>query len=84
MTASGVHVIGSESADAEASPPARRLRDAVRGYLDHLAVERGLAANTVLSYRRDLRRYGDHLLAAGVSELDQVGETNVAAFLSGF
>ena len=26
-------------------------------YLDHLAVERGLSANTLAAYRRDLRRY---------------------------
>ena len=38
----------------------------VTGYLDHLTVERGLAANTIASYRRDLRRYTEYLAAAGV------------------
>ncbi|MFI6497710.1 site-specific tyrosine recombinase XerD [Nonomuraea typhae] len=51
-------------------------------YLAHLAVERGLAANTLASYRRDLRRYVDHLQARGRLELDEVGESDVLAFLS--
>ncbi len=34
-------------------------------YLDHLAVERGLASNTVAAYRRDLERLGDALEEAG-------------------
>ncbi len=38
---------------------------AVRTYLDHLSVERGLAANTLTSYRRDLRRYQEYLAGAG-------------------
>ena len=54
---------------------------AVRTYLDHLAVERGLAANTLSSYRRDLRRYLDHLAGAGVDDLDAVTEQTVADFL---
>ncbi|WP_255788955.1 site-specific integrase, partial [Mycobacteroides abscessus] len=29
----------------------------IQSYLDHLDVERGVAANTLSSYRRDLRRY---------------------------
>lgn len=29
----------------------------LQGYLDHLTIERGVAANTLSSYRRDLRRY---------------------------
>ncbi|MCW2576488.1 MAG: xerD, partial [Modestobacter sp.] len=53
----------------------------VGGYLDHLTVERGLAANTITSYRRDLRRYADFLAAAGVTGLGEVGESDVAAFL---
>ena len=33
------------------------LDDQLQGYLDHLTIERGVAANTLSSYRRDLRRY---------------------------
>lgn len=54
---------------------------AVRTYLDHLSVERGLAKNTLTSYRRDLRRYVEHLAAEGVEELAQVSEATVAGFL---
>jgi len=55
---------------------------AVSGYLDHLGVERGLAANTLSSYRRDLRRYTAHLAAAGRERLDEVSEADVAEFLA--
>jgi integrase/recombinase XerD len=54
----------------------------VRGYLDHLAVERGLAANTISSYRRDLRRYAGYLDAAGVRGLGEITESDVAGFLA--
>lgn len=54
----------------------------VQTYLDHLSVERGLSSNTLLSYRRDLRRYVEFLAQAGVSEISGVGEATVAGFLS--
>lgn len=57
------------------------LQRAVRTYLDHLAVERGLAANTLASYRRDLRRYLAYADQAGVTDPDAVDEALVAAFL---
>ena len=56
-------------------------RVALRTYLDHLAVERGLAANTLSSYRRDLRRYAAFLDEAGIDDLDAVTEATVSAFL---
>ena len=54
---------------------------AVRTYLDHLVVERGLADNTLKSYRRDLRRYAAWLAGRGVDSLDAVREETVTAFL---
>jgi integrase/recombinase XerD len=54
---------------------------AVRTYLDHLLVERGLATNTLTSYRRDLRRYLQFLAGAGIEELDEVTEAVVSSFL---
>ncbi|HYG94691.1 MAG TPA: site-specific tyrosine recombinase XerD [Nocardioides sp.] len=54
---------------------------AVRTYLDHLGVEKGLAANTLSSYRRDLRRYRGFLAEAGIQGLDRVTEATVTDFL---
>lgn len=51
-------------------------------YLAHLAVERGLAANTLASYRRDLRRYVDHLKSRGLDTFALVAESDVTAFLT--
>jgi integrase/recombinase XerD len=59
------------------------LETAVRAYLGHLAAERGLAENTLSSYRRDLRRYVAVLAGRGRSAIDQVGEEDVLAFLGG-
>ena len=57
------------------------LQRAVRTWLDHLSVERGLAENTLKSYRRDLRRYLEYLESVGVDSLDAVSEATVAGFL---
>ncbi len=69
----------SEAAGQHAQPGA--LVRAVRTYLDHLVVERGLAENSVKSYRRDLRRYLGYLDSLGITELDQVTELVVSGFL---
>jgi integrase/recombinase XerD len=52
----------------------------VQAYLDHLTVERALAANTLSSYRRDLVRYVETL--AG-TDLATVTPSDVANYLAG-
>lgn len=53
----------------------------LQGYLDHLTIERGVAANTIVSYRRDLRRYGEHLAGRNIHDLRDVTEIDVSDFL---
>jgi integrase/recombinase XerD len=45
-------------------------------------VERGLAANTLESYRRDLSRYQQILAAAGRTEIGEVTSTDVASYVA--
>ncbi|MCV7100928.1 site-specific tyrosine recombinase XerD [Mycobacterium palustre] len=57
------------------------LESQLQGYLDHLTIERGVAKNTLSSYRRDLRRYTKHLSDRGIFDLAKVGEDDVSEFL---
>jgi len=52
----------------------------VGGFLDHLVVERGLSANTVSAYRRDLTRYCDWLAGRGIEAPDEVHAADVAGY----
>ena len=54
----------------------------VRSYLDHLAVERGAAANTLSSYRRDLRRYVEYLQQHTVTSIADVDAAVLGGFLA--
>ena len=77
---------GTGAGGAPRGRPAAADRDdpavAVQSYLDHLDVERGAAANTLVAYRRDLRRYAEHLEAEGVSRLGGGSEAVVTSFLA--
>ncbi|MHB8511425.1 MAG: site-specific tyrosine recombinase XerD [Actinomycetota bacterium] len=50
-------------------------------YLDHLAVERGVAPNTVAAYRRDLRLYLGDLALRSIDHPKDVTETDVGSFV---
>ncbi len=62
------------------SSAARRLAPGavVRSYLDHLAVERGVASNTLVSYQRDLDRYLAYLGGFGIRSIAAVDATTAA------
>ena len=49
-----------------------KLDLAIRGYLDHISIERGLSGNTVSAYARDLGRYQQWCTNVGLIEIDQV------------
>ncbi|MCX6500423.1 MAG: site-specific tyrosine recombinase XerD [Arthrobacter sp.] len=50
-------------------------------YLQHMGVERGLAANTLSAYRRDLARYARHLAGAGRRRPEEITRRDVTAFV---
>lgn len=59
------------------------MERAVRAWLTHLDVERGVSANTLAAYRRDTSRYLEHLDRAGITDAKEVTPEHVTAFLSG-
>ncbi|GAA1347451.1 site-specific tyrosine recombinase XerD [Falsarthrobacter nasiphocae] len=65
--------------DPAAAPPTP-LRAAADEYLRHLALERGLAANTIASYGRDLARYERFLAVRGIDRPGNVTANLVSDF----
>lgn len=51
-------------------------------YLRHLAIEKGVAKNTLAAYTRDLKRYFEFLEALGIEDPKQVTELNLVEFAS--
>jgi integrase/recombinase XerD len=58
------------------------LEPALDVFLSHARIEKGLAANSVDAYGRDLRRYAAHLETLGVAGWESVGRAEVQAHLA--
>ena len=54
----------------------------VRGWLDHVRVEKGASENTLKSYSRDLRAYSAFLAERGIDDSGRVTEADVTDFLA--
>ena len=59
-------------------PEARRALDE---FLDHLALERGLAGNTIAAYRRDLEAHLEFLQQAGAAHPAAADESHLLRYL---
>ncbi len=72
----GTHALGDELDEADGE-----IAQGIRRYLDHLAVERAFAANSMAAYRRDLRRYRAYLTERGIAALTEADESTISDFL---
>jgi integrase/recombinase XerD len=57
------------------------MNESLQQYIHYLAVEKGLARNTLESYERDLTGYFKNLQSQGVSELAQISKTHIFQYL---
>ncbi|NBV90121.1 MAG: site-specific tyrosine recombinase XerD [Actinobacteria bacterium] len=57
------------------------LHRQIRAYLDHLAVERGLAKNSLAAYQRDLARYEAYCQSRKVTDATEVSSDIIRDFL---
>jgi len=57
------------------------MKEFIEEFINYLAVERGLADNTLLAYRRDLRKYSLYLEKKGIKEVKQVKRDHITDFM---
>lgn len=57
------------------------MEEQVTEYLHYLTIERGLSANTKMSYKRDLKQYLDFLAEQNIHEWQAVDRYTIVAFL---
>jgi len=57
------------------------MTDFIEDFLNYLSVERGLAQNTLLAYRRDLAAYAEHLKKNGVADSAQTRREQITEYI---
>jgi len=57
------------------------MKEFIDDFMNYLSVERGLAKNTLLAYRRDLAKYIDYLVQKNIKTAPQVSREHVSNFM---
>ncbi|MCP1307189.1 site-specific tyrosine recombinase XerD [Paenibacillus tyrfis] len=57
------------------------MKQELNSFIRFLAEDRGLAQNTLDSYRRDLSQYIDYLESSGISSLGDSGKLNISGYM---
>jgi integrase/recombinase XerD len=57
------------------------MKEFIDEFMNYLSVERGLAKNTLLAYRRDLDKYIDYLSQKSIKTTDRVNREHVSNFM---
>jgi len=57
------------------------MTELVEEFLNHLSVERGLADNTLTSYKRDLKRFFEYLKSRHIDSMERVSRQTVNSFM---
>ncbi|TAM38994.1 site-specific tyrosine recombinase XerD [bacterium] len=57
------------------------MKELIDSFLDYLSVERGLAKNTIIAYRRDLNIYLDFIIGRGRNALSQISKNDITDFM---
>jgi len=57
------------------------MHEVIEEFINYLSVERNLAQNTLVSYRRDLNKYFDFLESRKVGLLDKITKEDITSFM---
>jgi len=57
------------------------MNEYIEEFINYLSVERGLADNTLLAYRQDLKKYSSRLAKNGIKDVKQVKREHITDFM---
>lgn len=57
------------------------MKELIEDFMNYLSVERGLAHNTIISYRRDLLKYAKFLASQKVTGIDSIKRELITSFM---
>lgn len=57
------------------------MKELIAEFINYIAVERGLAKNTLMAYTRDLEKYVEHLGEKKISNPDRVTRDHISGFM---